>query len=130
MSPKPFGFVIAPEYSTTVGRGGGAMMPTAEYIESRLPASEDAERAILGSITGSPEGYEIAVAMGLTAAEMSLTSHRHIYSAIAVMREAGRHVDLVTLTAELAERKQLETIGGVAYMSALLDAVPDWSNIR
>jgi replicative DNA helicase len=78
----------------------------------------------------SPREYDTVAALGFVAADMSLDSHRRIYSAVADMREAGRDVDLVTVTEELAARKQLEAVGGVAYLSSFLDVVPDRPSVR
>jgi replicative DNA helicase len=39
-------------------------------------------------------------------------------------------VDLITLADELANRKQLESIGDVAYISSLVDGVPDRPSIK
>jgi replicative DNA helicase len=71
-----------------------------------------------------------AAALGLTAGEMSLGSHRRIYSVMRILVESGRPVDTVTLTSELDLRKELEAVGDVGYISGLLDGVPDRPSIR
>ena len=41
------------------------------------------------------------------------------------LQESGRPVDMITLIEELDRRKEVEAIGGVAYLSSLIDGVPD-----
>ena len=41
------------------------------------------------------------------------------------LQETGRPVDMITLAEELDRRKEVEAIGGVAYLSSLIDGVPD-----
>jgi replicative DNA helicase len=102
-----------------------------EYGVDRLsPANVDAERSILGAILLDPKAYDEAAALGLTAGEMSLDSHRRIYSAMQAIVEVGRPIDLVTLSEELASRRQLEAVGDYGYISGLLDGVPDRPSIR
>jgi hypothetical protein len=54
--------------------------------------------------------------------------HRLISAAIKATGTIGA-VDLITLTAELAQRKQLEDIGGAAYLRALIEACPSAANV-
>jgi replicative DNA helicase len=44
--------------------------------------------------------------------------------------DKGEPVDLVTVTAELADAKMLEEVGGVSYLSELADAVPTAANVE
>src|SRR5438128_714842 len=44
--------------------------------------------------------------------------------------ESSRAIDIITLPEELDRRSELETIGGVAYISSLLDGVPDRPSIE
>jgi replicative DNA helicase len=37
---------------------------------------------------------------------------------------SGRHVDLVTLVEELAKKKEVESVGGVAYIASLTEGLP------
>lgn len=102
-----------------------------EYsVDRLLPANLEAERSVLGAILLDPKAYDEAAALGLTAGDMSLDSHRRIYSAMQAIAEAGRPIDIVTLPEELATRRQLEAVGDYGYISGLLDGVPDRPSIR
>jgi replicative DNA helicase len=104
---------------------------TAEYnIERSLPASVDAERSILGGIVLNSNAYEEAAARGLTASDFVLDSHRRIYQRMTELAESSRPIDTITLVEELERHKQLETVGGVAYVSGLMDGVPDRPSIK
>jgi len=98
--------------------------------ERGLPASVDAERAILGACMLSPEAYDSAASLGLVAEDMSLDAHRRIYRVIAEMREAGRHADSLTVVQELKDRGELEGVGDVAYVASLADGIPQNASIK
>src|SRR5690348_2269801 len=66
----------------------------------------------------------------LKAEDFLLDSHRRIYSRIADLAESSRSVDLITLCEELGRHAELESIGGAAYISGLLDGVPDRPSIE
>jgi replicative DNA helicase len=107
------------------------MTTAMEYAVDRLlPANVEAERSVLGAILLDPKAYDEAAALGLTAGDMSLDSHRRIYSAMQAIAESGRPIDIVTLPEELATRRQLEAVGDYGYISGLLDGVPDRPSIR
>jgi len=46
------------------------------------------------------------------------------------LQETGRPVDMITLAEELDRRKEVEAIGGVAYLSSLIDGVPERPSIE
>ena len=46
------------------------------------------------------------------------------------LAESARAIDLITLSEELDRHKELEAIGDVAYISSLLDGVPDRPSIE
>jgi len=92
-------------------------------FERGLPASIDAERSILGAILLDNHSYN-AAAEKLHADDFALDSHRRIYSRMAELIDASRAVDIVTLSEELAKRKEVEAVGGVAYLASLTEGLP------
>ncbi len=106
-------------------------MATTDYaLERGLPANIDAERSILGAILLDNFTYTQASSENLQADDFSLDSHRRIYGRITELADSGRPVDLVTLAEELSRRKEVEAIGGVAYLSSLTDGLPHRPNIE
>jgi len=105
-------------------------MATTDYsLERGLPISLDAERSILGGILLDNSLYDQA-AEHLTGDDFSLDAHRRIYSRMRDLQESGRPVDMITLAEELDRRKEVEAIGGVAYLSSLIDGVPERPSIE
>ncbi|HVJ08803.1 MAG TPA: replicative DNA helicase [Acidisarcina sp.] len=92
-------------------------------LERGLPANLDAERSILGAILLDNLAYNEA-AERLRVEDFSLDSHRRIFARMAELIDAGRAVDIVTLTDELSRRKEVESIGGVAYLASLTEGLP------
>jgi replicative DNA helicase len=92
-------------------------------FERGLPASIDAERSILGAILLENHSYNEA-AERIGADDFALDSHRRIFSRMAELIDAGRAVDIVTLAEELARRKEVEAVGGVAYLASLTEGLP------
>lgn len=88
-----------------------------------LPAAVNAEKSILGSILQNNDLYPQA-AEKLEAADYSLDSHKRIFTCMARMLDAGRPVDIITLSEELSKKKQLESVGGVAYLASLTEGLP------
>src|SRR5579859_3302402 len=105
-------------------------MATTDYsIDRGLPASIEAERAILGAILLVNFAYNQA-AESLHAEDFSLDSHRRIYLRMMELVESGRPVDFVTLTEQLGQHKEIEAVGGVVYVTSLTDGLPRVKNIE
>ena len=105
-------------------------MATTDYsLERGLPTSLDAERAILAAILLDNSLYDQA-AEHLTGDDFSLDAHRRIYSRMRDLQESGRPVDMITLVEELDRHKEVEAIGGIAYLSSLIDGVPERPSVE
>src|ERR1700760_3915567 len=92
-------------------------------LDRGLPASVEAERSIVGAILLDNHSYNEA-AEKLRAEDFSLDSHRRIYSRMSELIDARRAVDIVTLAEELSKRKEVEAVGGVAYLASLTEGLP------
>jgi len=105
-------------------------LATTDYsVAHTLPANVEAERSILGAILLDNLAYNQA-AEQLKPEDFSLDSHRRIYSRMIDLAESSRPIDMITLVEELGQRKELEAIGDVGYVSGLLDGVPDRPSIE
>src|SRR5690242_8833331 len=105
------------------------MATTDRILDRGMPASMDAERAILGAILLDNSAYPQA-AEHLRAEDFSLDSHRRIYLRMMELAETGKPVDFVTLTEQLGQHKEIEAVGGVAYVTSLTDGLPRVKNIE
>ena len=105
-------------------------MATTDYsLAHSLPANVEAERSILGAILLDNFAYNQA-AEHLRAEDFSLDSHRRLYSRMVDLAESSRPIDMITLIEELDRHKELQAIGDVAYVSGLVDGVPDRPSIE
>jgi replicative DNA helicase len=100
-----------------------------QTADSILPVNMEAERSILGAILLDNTCFSQAAAM-LKADDFSLDSHRRIYGHMRVLGDSSRPIDFVTLTEELGRNRELEAIGGVAYLTSLTDGLPRVQNIE
>ena len=98
-------------------------------LDRGLPSSIDAERTILGAILLDNHACNEA-AEGLTADDFYLDAHRKIFAGMLLLNETGRAIDIITLTEELHRKKEVEAVGGVAYISSLIDGVPHQPSIE
>jgi len=105
------------------------MATTDSGLDRPLPASTDAERAILGAILLDNSAYHQA-AEALRPGDFSLDSHRRIFGRMMELAESSRPIETVTLTEELGRHKEIEAVGGVAYLSSLTDGLPRRSSIE
>ncbi len=92
-------------------------------MDAGLPANIDAERTILGAILLDNAAHAEA-AERLESEDFSLDSHQRIYLRMTELLTSQRAVDIVTLSEELARNKEIESVGGVAYLASLTEGLP------
>jgi putative DNA primase/helicase len=85
--------------------------------------STDLERGVLGAVlVDSGIWGQISV---LHLDDFALDANRRIYAVMRDLKESDRPIEMTTVINELDRRKELEAIGGVAYVSSLIEgAVP------
>ncbi|MFZ2357833.1 MAG: replicative DNA helicase [Anaerolineae bacterium] len=88
-----------------------------------VPANPEAEQAVLGSILIDPDAV-IRVAAFLKADDFYQEKNGWIYQAILDLHERREPADFLTVTDELERRRQLDEVGGPAYVMDLINAVP------
>jgi replicative DNA helicase len=92
-------------------------------LDAGLPANIDAEKTILGAILLDNAAHSEA-AEKLDASDFSLDSHQRIFLRMSELMNEQRAVDIVTLSNELARYKEIESVGGVAYLASLTEGLP------
>ena len=92
-------------------------------LEAGLPVNVDAERTILGAVLLDSDAFETA-AEHLASDDFSLDSHRRIFLRMAELMNSQRAIDIVTLANVLTKRKEIEAVGGVAYLASLTEGLP------
>jgi replicative DNA helicase len=96
-------------------------------LERGLPANLDAERAILGAIL--LDNHAANQTDGLAEDAFFLDSHKRIIRRINAELRKGRAVDTITLEESLRERKEIDAVGGAAYLAFLTELLPRKINI-
>jgi replicative DNA helicase len=95
---------------------------------TRIPPNNiDSERALLGSIMLRPEAiHEI---MDIIKAEAFYAEkHRVIFQAMSELFSKNEPIDLLTISARLTEKNQLDQINGSNYLTELVNLVPSSAN--
>lgn len=93
------------------------------------PANTEAEKAILGSLLIEPDILQ-RVRSFLKAEHFYEKRNDWIYQAVIDMNAIGRPADMITLSDELETRKQLDEVGGPAYIMDLINYVPTSAHIE
>ena len=94
-----------------------------------LPFNAQAEQAVLGSALLSRECL-YNVFSSLNEDDFFLGKHQLIYRAIKNLFDKQTPVDVLTVTEELMNMKELDTIGGVEYLQQCSDAMVALSSIE
>jgi replicative DNA helicase len=93
------------------------------------PQNLEAEMAVLGSVLLDEDAISVAIE-SLDKDFFYKDTHRKIFAAISSLYNNNKAVDLITLTEELKNSAILEEIGGVSYLTALVNSVPTAANIN
>lgn len=104
--------------------------PTAERTSLRVPPhSREAEEAVLGAILLSDQAAN-EVMDKLASDDFYVPAHQSIFEAIVALYNSNQPLDAVTVSEELRRRGNLEKVGGVGYLTRLVEVVPAASNIE
>ena len=91
--------------------------------DKMIPQNVEAEEAVLGSLLIDPEAL-FRVSPFLKGDDFYIQKNAWIYEAILALHERREPLDFVTLCDELERREQLAEVGGAAYITRLINAVP------
>lgn len=92
------------------------------------PHSIEAEQSVLGSMLIAPDAWD-KVSEVLTQHDFYNQSHQRIFTAILTLLRANRPVDLLTVSDALGANKQLDNVGGLAYLGELARNTPSAANV-
>ncbi len=91
------------------------------------PQNLDAEKSVLGSMLIDEEAIGSAVEI-LDSSAFYDEAHRIIFNAVLDLFNGHHKVDLITLTDKLKSKGLLESVGGVSYVSEIINYVPTSAN--
>lgn len=92
-------------------------------LDTGLPANIDAEKTVLGAILLDGETLK-EIKLTIEPDDFSLDSHRRIMLRMAELFGEKRPIDIVTLSSKLTMHKEIEAVGGVAYLASLTEGLP------
>jgi replicative DNA helicase len=93
------------------------------------PHSLEAEQSVIGGLLLDNERWD-TVSERVVSSDFYSRPHRHIFEAVKSILEAGKPLDLITLSEYLEQREQLEDVGGFAYLADLAKNTPSAANIN
>ena len=93
------------------------------------PQNIDAEKAVLGAMMISEEAIGVSIEH-LDSFYFYETAHQKIFDAVRELYAQRKRVDIVTLSDWLKNTGQLESLGGLSYLSQLADFVPTAANAQ
>lgn len=92
------------------------------------PQNIEAEESVLGALLIDKDAI-IKVADNLSAEDFYKPAHGKIFQAILKLYETHQPIDILSITTKLKEMEVLADIGGSAYLTELVNAVPTASHI-
>jgi replicative DNA helicase len=87
------------------------------------PHADDAERSVIGALLLSRDAM-VEVADKITPEMFYTSSHQKIYEAIRELYEDREPIDVITVSNRLKKKKELKKIGGVSFLTELVNGVP------
>lgn len=93
-----------------------------------LPHNEDAEKSVLGAILIDKDAINL-VSEFLYATDFYNDTNALIFDAMLALYEERKPLDLLTISAHLKKRKQLESIDA-GYFTELVESVPTAANVE
>ncbi|MDZ4533945.1 replicative DNA helicase [Bacillus cereus] len=89
--------------------------------------SIQAEQGLLGGLILDPDKIKD---INLQPEQMYRPQHVHIFRTMLEIDSGNEPVDLITMTARLAEKGLIEDVGGIGYLAQLSESTPSTSNIK
>ncbi len=99
------------------------------FLKRTPPHSLEAERAVLGGILVNNDGLNVVLSV-ISPEDFYREAHRKIIEGIAALVDKGRPIDILALSEEMGRAGSLEEIGGMTYLSSLMDGIPKTLNVE
>ncbi|MBN2655315.1 MAG: replicative DNA helicase [Nitrospirae bacterium] len=101
-----------------------------DQLTDKLPPQNlEAEQSVLGAIMLDSEALPKAIEI-LEEEDFYKESHRKIFRAAAELFNKGEAIDLITVTDLLRRNNEIDSVGGVAYLSQIINSIPTAANVR
>ncbi len=98
-------------------------------MKREIPYNEEAEQSVIGAMLLSKYAMQKALEQ-LTKESFYIEKNGKIFEAIKKLSDKNIALDITTLTNELKDEKKLTEVGGVEYLTEILEQTPTASNIE
>jgi len=92
------------------------------------PHSREAEESVIGAVLLSEEAVN-EVMDRIHPEDFYVPAHQAIYESMRDLFDASQPIDAVTVSESLRSKGELEKVGGIQYLTRLVDIVPSTSNV-
>jgi len=100
-----------------------------DQARRRVPPSNiEAEESVLGAVMLSVDAAN-TVMDRLHPQDFYQPAHQAIFEAVLRLYDANHPIDAITVSEQLRKQDELDRIGGVSYLTRLIDSVPTASNV-
>lgn len=93
------------------------------------PHNIEAEESVLGGLMLAPDSFA-TVSEHIQDRDFYKAAHRKVFQAIQYLYNKGQPVDIITVSNYLTDKKEIDSIGGNAFLAELMDKVPSAVNIE
>ncbi|KJR42036.1 replicative DNA helicase [Candidatus Magnetoovum chiemensis] len=106
----------------------GAVKEVEDALAKLPPQNIEAEQFILGAILMENDALYKSLE-NIVPDDFYKDAHRRIYAAMIALNDRNEAIDLITLTDYLQNKDELNKVGGVSYLSMLVNSVPTSANV-
>ncbi len=99
-----------------------------EALDKLPPQNLEAEQSVLGAILLDNEALLKSIDI-ITPSDFYKDSHRRIFDAMVALFDQSEPIDLITITDYLRQQNEIDRVGGVSYLSSLVNSVPTAANV-
>jgi replicative DNA helicase len=99
------------------------------HLDRVPPQNLEAEQSILGAILIDNEALPKTLEI-IDPEDFYKQSHRKIFNVMTELFERNEPIDMITLTNYLKKIDELENVGGISYLSSLVNMIPTAANVK
>ena len=106
------------------------MINAPQSLRDLPPHSMEAEQGVLGCCLLEAQKVDDALQYGAAPEWFYDLRHRQLFTAMVAMVEEGVGIDMITVAQRMKGSGTLDEVGGLAYLSELMDKVPSVANLQ
>jgi replicative DNA helicase len=93
------------------------------------PHNLEAEQSVLGGLMLDPYAWD-QISSTLTEEDFYKVAHRKVFNSVCELYAKNQPVDIITVSNLLTDKKELEAIGGPAYLAEVMNSTPTAAHIE